>query len=142
MKLFIWSAKLLYFCIAVSLKSECICDSGWEYNIYFVQKYLNILQGLRYRDGHRHHVICLSRYQHSGRSCCLHFQDRKVISSILKMEVIGSTKMLVPIHQSTWCHILEDHNRNLFVCALYYVYLYRLIVLNPNVSTEICTHYE
>lgn len=30
-----------------------------------------------------------------------------VISSSL---VCGILKMLVPIHQTTWCYILEDHN--------------------------------
>jgi hypothetical protein len=123
MKLFIWSAKLLYFCITISLKNECICESGWEYNIYFIQKCLNIFQGLRYTDGNRHRVIYFSRYQHSGASYCLHLQDRKVISSTLKMEVIGSTKRLVPIHQSTWCHILEDHNSSLFCLYIIIIFM-------------------
>ena len=51
-----------------------------------------------------------------------------VTSSALKMGAVSSSKMFVPVHQSTWHHIPEDYNliviivlvENTAICQLSY----------------------
>jgi hypothetical protein len=44
--------------------------------------------------------------QHFGGRFCLIFR----VHFTLKMEAVGSTKMLVHLYQITWNHISEDYN--------------------------------
>jgi hypothetical protein len=51
----------------------------------------------------------VDRYECFTGYCYLHLQSR----SSLKMETTGFSEMLVPIYQTTRCHITEDHNLNI-----------------------------
>lgn len=51
------------------------------------------------------------RYKYFTETECLH------LFSNLNMEAAGFSKILVPAHQTTWCHILKDHNLILFSAA-------------------------
>jgi hypothetical protein len=59
-------------------------------------------------------VLCgpVDRYQCFGRSCSLYLQGRRIAFS-LKVETAGFFEMLVLIYQTTWCHIIGDHNLKL-----------------------------
>jgi hypothetical protein len=45
-----------------------------------------------------------------SRSITCIFMVAEIIYSTLKMEAAGSSILLVPVYQVTWCHIPEDHN--------------------------------
>jgi hypothetical protein len=58
----------------------------------------------------------------------------------MKHEVTRSLKLLVPVYQTTWCHISEDHNLNIQTkelgCAIVQAVSYQPLTMQPWVESQ------
>lgn len=86
------------------MKSECHYSSNikWsvkEEKVFHTSESTVFIDTILYRLTYR--------YQHFRWVCCLHLQGNLSSRTTPNMEVVGSSKMMIPIYQSTGRHICK-----------------------------------